>query len=115
MEPLVYNVLDEQKFDHGYIIRALKRLYADPFRQQRADKRLRSFRQGDKPFVKFLAEWEYLTWLAGNAAYPHSQRITSLRYALSSALQKRLDYRETDENLPSSYDAFVELLHRLAA
>ncbi len=37
----------------------------------------------------------------------------SLRHALSSALQKRPDYRETDENIRSTYDAFVELLHRL--
>ena len=37
-----------------------------------------------------------------------------LCYALNPSLQKRLDYREIDESLPTSYDDFVLLLHRLA-
>lgn len=115
MDPLLHHALETQTFDHGKIVKALKRLYHNPLKRQQATKKLRHLKQGDKTFAKFLSEWEYQTWLAGEAAdLPDNLRITNLRHSLSSSLQKRLDYRETDEKLPSDYDTFVELLHKLA-
>lgn len=103
-----------QDFDHLELFRALQRVFADPLRKQRAVKKLRNLQQGDQSFSAFFATWEKLTYQADETTIPDEQRIAMLRYALNPSLQKRLDYREMDESLPTSYDNFIQLLHRLA-
>jgi hypothetical protein len=86
--------------------------YDDPHRQKRAAIDFKNFKQSNKPFAEFLAEFEGLSSEAEYDVYPDPVKIQQLEEKLSAELRQLAISGVTEEDL-ASYPTFVRKLHVL--
>lgn len=92
----------------------LMRINDDPLKQRKAAAQLRDLKQGDFGLHSFLAKWETLAGESGHATMDDQVRIAALRHAVNHKLQQKLEDREVQfGSLPTTYDDFVALLHKI--
>jgi hypothetical protein len=86
--------------------------YHDPHRQKRAAIEFKNLKQGLRPFVEFLAEFERLSSEAALDAYPDAVKIEQLEKRICAEL-RQLAISGVNEGDLVSYTAFVRRLHVL--
>jgi hypothetical protein len=80
--------------------------YHDPHRQKRAAIEFNNLKQGLRPFVEFLAEFERLSSEAALDAYPDAVKIEQLEERICAELRQLAISGVNEEDLVS-YTAFV--------
>jgi hypothetical protein len=86
--------------------------YDDPHRQKRAGIKFKNLKQGFKPFVEFLADFEQLSSEAGLDSYPDPVKIEQLEGQICAKLRQLAISGVNKEDL-NSYTTFVQKLHIL--
>jgi hypothetical protein len=86
--------------------------YDDPHRQKRAAIEFKNLKQGSRPFVEFLADFERLSSEAGLDSYPDPVKIEQLEGRICAELRQLAISRVNEEDL-NSYTTFVRKLHIL--
>jgi hypothetical protein len=86
--------------------------YNDPHRQKRAAIKFKNLKQGLKPFVEFLANFEQLLSEAGLDSYPDPVKIEKLEGRICAEPCQLAISRVNEEDL-NSYTTFVQKLHIL--
>lgn len=90
----------------------LKRRFDDPGREKKADRKILSMKQSNRPFADFLVDWNRTLSDSGYRDDPDRTRIRLLSSALSIELQTHFLGRA----VPSAdYDAFVDFCKELDA
>jgi hypothetical protein len=86
--------------------------YDNPHRQKRTTIELKNPKQGLKPFVKFLADFERLSSKAGLDSYPDPVKIEQLEGQICAELRQLAMSGVNEEDL-NSYTTFEQKLHIL--
>jgi Zinc knuckle/Retrotransposon gag protein len=86
--------------------------YDDPHRQKRAAIEFKNLKQGSKPFVEFLADFERLSSEAALDSYPDPVKIEQLEGRICAELRQLAISGVNEEDL-ISYTTFVRKLHVL--
>jgi len=86
--------------------------YDDPHRQKRAAIDFKNLKQGSKPFIEFLADFERLSSEAALDSYPDPVKIEQLEARIGAELRQLAISGVNEEDLVS-YTTFVRKLHVL--
>jgi hypothetical protein len=100
--PQLSRAEEVQRWDYNSILEQLARVYDNPNKQQEAEDKLYSLRQGTDSLPAFIAKFERTLYEAGGQAWPDVNKISNFRNGLNSALRSRLAQQLT-YGLPSSF------------
>lgn len=92
-------------------IDTLKRYFDDPGRTLKADQKITTMRQGNRPFTTFLAEWDTTLAHSTYATAPDATKTSLLRNTLCIELHEQFVGR----TLPPTYEGLVDLCKSLDA
>jgi hypothetical protein len=88
--PQLSRAEEVQRWDYNSILEQLARVYDNPNKQQEAEDKLYSLRQGTDSLPAFIAKFERTLYEAGGQAWPDVNKISNFRNGLNSALRSRL-------------------------
>ncbi|POS83352.1 hypothetical protein EPUL_005054, partial [Erysiphe pulchra] len=99
-------------FDHKEMLEECNKKYFDKIGAEKADKKLRTMRQGKSQFFRhFLQEWELQLEFSGGCDWPDSFKIRQLKQSLSK-LSEKTDVLE----LPNDdYQEWIDKIAEVAA
>jgi hypothetical protein len=110
--PQLSRAEEVQRWDYNSILEQLARVYDNPNKQQEAEDKLYSLRQGIDSLPAFIAKFERTLYEAGGQAWPDVNKISNFRNGLNSALRSRLAQQLT---LPRVYDEFLRTAQQLSS
>ena len=110
--PQLSRAEEVQRWDYNSILEQLARVYDNPNKQQEAEDKLYSLRQGTDSLPAFIAKFERTLYEAGGQAWPDANKISNFRNGLNSALRSRLAQQLT---LPRVYDEFLRTAQQLSS
>jgi len=95
--------------------RQMKFVFQDPQAIERAQRKLDSIRQGQRPFLEAYMEWQSLLIEAGGANWPDNAKKMSLNRILSDELSRAMITVSTGEDFESYCNKLKEVDDRLRA
>ena len=94
-----------QTWDYNTILDQLARVYDNPNKQQEAEDKLYTLRQGNDSLPAYIAKFERTLYEAGGQSWNDVNKISSFHNGLNSAIQSRLAQQLT---LPRVYADFLQ-------
>jgi hypothetical protein len=101
-----------QSWDYNTILDQLSRVYDNPNKQQEAEDKLYTLKQGNDSLPVYIAKFERTLYEAGGQSWPDVNKISSFRNGLNSAIRSRLAQQLT---LPRVYSEFLRTAQQLSS
>jgi Retrotransposon gag protein len=101
-----------QRWDYNSILDQLARVYDNPNKQQEAEDKLYTLRQGNDSLPAYIAKFERTLYEAGGQSWNDVNKISSFRNGLNASIRSRLAQQLT---LPRVYADFLRTVQQLAS
>ncbi len=110
--PQLSHAESAQQWDYNSILDQLARVYDNPNKQQEAEDKLYTLRQGNDSLPVYIAKFERTLYEAGGQSWNDVNKISSFRNGLNSALRSRLAQQLV---LPRIYAEFLRTCQQLSS
>ena len=95
MQPWIASVVGTGSMNVASFKAQLRQVFGDPHQKEKAQRKLRVLKQGNRRFTEFLVEFQRLLLEAGGATWPEDVKKSSLLGSISIELQRILIGRDT--------------------
>jgi hypothetical protein len=110
--PQLSHAESTQEWDYNSILDQLSRVYDNPNKQQEAEDKLYTLKQGNDSLPAYIARFERTLYEAGGQSWPDVNKISSFRNGLNSAIRSRLAQQLV---LPRAYPEFLRTVQQLSS
>jgi len=110
--PQLSHAESTQTWDYNTILDQLARVYDNPNKQQEAEDKLYTLRQGNDSLPVYIAKFERTLYEAGGQSWNDVNKISSFRNGLNASIRSRLAQQLT---LPRVYADFLRTVQQLAS